>query len=420
MEKYLNPDRPEPPFAIRWTILVLLSLAMFGNYYIYDSISPVADLLSKQLNFSDSDIGLLNGIYSLPNIIMVLIGGIIIDRIGTRSSLFIFAFLCMAGAAVTAYSDSLIFMAAGRLIFGLGAESLIVGITTAIGRWFKGKQLSLAFGLNITIARFGTIVALNSPTWAKGLYDSWQLPLLLAVGAGVISVLSIIFYWQLDVHAARKYKVKQSAKQDKVYFRELFSFSKSFWLLVLLCVTFYSAVFPFKTFGIKLFIDEYGLSRADAGGILSTLDFSAMIFTPLFGLLVDFIGHRSKLMMLASMALLPVFLIMVYTNIPLLIPMMLMGFAYSMIPAIIWPSVAFIVKEDKLGTAYGVMTMIQAVGLTVMNFMIGAVNDASGGYQAGMWLLSGLGILGIIFSFLLFLRESGKDGHGLEKGLTSK
>jgi MFS family permease len=126
---------------------------MFGNYYIYDAISPLADVLVKQLHFTDSDIGLLQGIYSVPNIFMVLIGGFIIDRLGTKKSTFIFALLCLLGASITAVSSTLVPMAAGRLVFGLGAESLIVAVTTAIAKWFKGKELSFAFGMNLTIAR---------------------------------------------------------------------------------------------------------------------------------------------------------------------------------------------------------------------------------------------------------------------------
>ena len=151
--------RPEPTKFYRWLVLVFVSLAMFGNYYIYDSISPLADLLATQLKFSDADIGLLNGIYSVPNIIMVLIGGVLIDRLGTRKSTIIFAVLCLIGAVFTAFRGDLTTMAIGRLIFGLGAESLIVAVTTILARWFKGKELSFAFGINLTIARFGSFAA---------------------------------------------------------------------------------------------------------------------------------------------------------------------------------------------------------------------------------------------------------------------
>jgi len=125
--------KPEPNLFFRWGILLFVSLAMFGNYYIYDSISPLADLLAKQLKFSDSNIGLLQGIYSVPNVFMVLIGGIIIDKIGTRISTFIFTLLCLLGAIITASFSDITMMAIGRLVFGLGAESMIVAVTTVAG-----------------------------------------------------------------------------------------------------------------------------------------------------------------------------------------------------------------------------------------------------------------------------------------------
>lgn len=417
MDNYINPNKPEPAPIFRWIILVFVSLAMFGNYYIYDSISPVADLLAKQLNFTDSDIGLLNGIYSIPNLIMVLIGGIIIDRLGTRISTFIFATLCLMGAVITASDSSLTVMAIGRLVFGLGAESLIVAVTTVVGRWFKGKQLSFAFGLNLTIARLGTVVALNSPTWGSSYYDNWQGPMLLSVAAGVISVASVIIYWGMDVFASKNYKVKETPKQDEVNLKVMFSFSKSYWLIVLLCVTFYSAVFPFKTFAIKFFIQEHGTTREFAGFLSSTLDISAMLLTPLFGLLADYMGRRSFLMMIGSVALIPVYLLMAYTDYSLYLPMALMGLSFSLIPAVIWPSVALIVKEENLGTAYGLMTMVQAIGLAGLNFLIGYVNDATSGYTAGMWIFSTLGFFGLMFAFLLRKNELGPNGHGLEKGI---
>jgi MFS family permease len=240
----------EPTKLYRWVVLVFVSMAMFGNYYIYDSISPLADLLAKQLQFSDSDIGLLNGIYSLPNIFMVVIGGIIIDRLGTRKSTAMFAVLCLIGAAFTAFKGNLTTMAVGRLIFGLGAESLIVAVTTILARWFKGKELSFAFGINLTIARLGSFAALNSPTWARVSYENWQDPLLIALFAGIISVASVIIYIGLDRKAERIYTLGKTSEPDKVVFKDIFKFNLSFWYITLLCVTFYSAIFPFQTFAV--------------------------------------------------------------------------------------------------------------------------------------------------------------------------
>ncbi|MDH7603949.1 MAG: MFS transporter [Melioribacter sp.] len=439
--------KPQPTFIYRWTILLFISLAMFGNYYIYDSISPLADLLVKQLKFTDADIGLLQGIYSFPNIIMVLIGGIIIDKIGTRTSVLIFTCLIMIGSIITALTGNLILMASGRLIFGLGAESMIVAITTIIARWFKGKELSFAFGLNLTVARLGSFLALNSPTWGKSLYNYWQSPLLITVGAGIFALIAIIIYYFLDVLGTKRFTLPEEGTQEKVILKEVFNFPKSFWYITALCVTFYSAMFPFQTFAIKFFQDAHNTTREVGGNLSSMLTLAAMIFTPLFGLLADKIGKRSLLMMFGSLLIIPVYLMMAYkvgkpdimtqsdfininldffdihASIPiyLMIPMSIMGIAFSLVPAVMWPSVALIVENSKLGTAYGLMTMIQNIGLFSFNIIIGFANDISrasaqnpSGYNLGMWIFSSLGFFGLLFAYLLRKSERSLNGHGLE------
>jgi MFS family permease len=394
---------------------------MFGNYYIYDSISPLADILKAQLGFSDSNIGLLNAIYSIPNIFMVLIGGVIIDRIGTKKSTLLFAFLCLVGAGVTVATGSLEVMAAGRLIFGLGAESLIVAVTTAIAKWFRGKELSFAFGVNLTIARLGSFAALNSPSWASNLYDSWRLPLLISVGAGVVCVAGAVLYWIMEDRALHRHDLGDAGATDKVVFADLFKFGTSFWFIVALCITFYSGIFPFQTFAVKFFMEAHGTTRELGGFLSSMLTLFAMIATPLFGLLVDKVGKRSLFMMFGSALLVPVYLLMAYSRLSLYVPMAMMGVAFSLIPAVMWPSVAYIVDQSRLGTAYGMMTLIQNIGLAGFNLLIGWANDFSGasatnpgGYTLGMWLFSVLGILGLIFAALLRRAETGPHAHGLE------
>lgn len=394
---------------------------MFGNYYIYDAISPMADILVKQLGFSDADIGLLQGIYSVPNIFMVLLGGFIIDRLGTRKSTLLFALLCLLGSAITAASSTLAVMATGRLVFGLGAESLIVAVTTAIAKWFKGKELSFAFGLNLTIARLGSFAALNSPSWASSAFEHWQAPLLICVWFGVICVVGAVFYWILEKNASKKYELGEANETEKVVFTDIFRFGRSYWYIVGLCVTFYSAIFPFQTFAVKFFIDVHGTTRELGGFLSSMLTLFAMIATPLFGLLVDRVGKRALFMMLGSFLLVPVYLLMAYTKISLFVPMAMMGVAFSLIPGVMWPSVSYLVEQSKLGTAYGLMTLVQNIGLAGFNFLIGWVNDIAqasaanpGGYAAGMWIFSSLGIIGFFFAYRLRKNELGSHGHGLE------
>ena len=306
--------RPEPSPLYRWLVLIFLSLAMFGSYYAYDALSPLADVLKKQLNFTDLDIGFLQAIYSFPNIFTVLIGGFIIDRIGLRKSLMIFGALCFIGPAITAATGHLPMMATGRLIFGMGAESLNVAVTTALARWFRGKELSFAFGLNLTASRLGTFAALNSPTWARAAYAQWRTPFLIALAFSALSLVGVIIYWFMEEWAEKNYSLGK-VSTDKVVLSDLWKFGVSYWLIVALCIVFYSAIFPFQTFAVKFFMEAHGTSREFGGFLSSMLTLFAMIATPLFGLWVDRVGKRALLMMFGSLLLIPVYLMMAYTHI---------------------------------------------------------------------------------------------------------
>jgi len=413
-------ERPQPGPLYRWLVLIFLSLAMFGNYYVYDALSPLADVLKQQLGFSDSNIGLLQAIYSFPNIFTVVIGGVIIDRIGLRRSLMIFGVLCVIGPAITVSSSHLWVMATGRLVFGMGAESLIVAVTAAIARWFRGKELSFAFGLNLTVSRLGSFAALNSPTWARQAFAYWRWPFLIALAVSSLCVVGAAFYWGMEVHAEKTYHLGK-VSTDKVVFADLFKFGASYWFIVALCVTFYSGIFPFQTFAVKFFIEAHGTSREFGGFLSSMLTAFAMVCTPLFGLFADRVGKRALLMMFGSLLLIPVYLMMAYTRVNLYVPMAMMGVAFSLIPAVMWPSVSYIVDSSKLGTAYGLMTMVQNIGLFGFNLLVGWANDFGhagadnpAGYHLGMWIFSVLGFLGVFFAFLLRQREMGPQGHGLE------
>lgn len=441
-----DTTRPEPTRPFRWLVLIFVSLTMFGNYYVYDCIAPLADVLSRQLGFSDSNIGLLQAIYSIPNVVMVLIGGYIVDRIGTRKAIFIFGTLCFLGSVVTCLSSLLSVMATGRLIFGLGAESLIVAVTTAVAKWFRGKELSFAFGINLMISRAGSLLAQQSPSWAGFAYSYWRKPLLISTGFGALCIVGAIVYWALEVYAEKRYQVGPAGATDKVVFKDIKAFGLSYWYIVALCITFYSGIFPFETFAYKFFMDAHHVTREAGGDLVGMLTLFTMFGTPIFGLFVDKLGKRALLMMLGSLLLIPVYLMMAYIrsaeyvtvylpssadghfafiahHLPpiLLLTMAMMGIAFSLIPAVMWPSVAYLVDQSKLGTAYGLMTMIQNMGLAGFNLMIGWANDYSHagpdnphGYNLGMWIFSILGFLGLTFAFLLRQRELGPHGHGLE------
>lgn len=422
---------------------------MAGNYYIYDSINALERIFIDHLGFSATQFGWLNASYSVAAVATLLVGGIIIDRIGTKKSILAFAVIVLLGAVITASRGNVVVMITGRTVLGLGAESMIVAVTTALAKWFKGKELSFAFGINLTIARLASVAADNSPTWANRAFypqgpggpPSWQNPLLIAVGAGIFAVLCSIIYWVLEARAEKQYKLGEAGTTDKLEFKEIFRFDVSYWLVVGLCFTFYSAIFPFRTFAIDFFTNKilsfYGGVHAtdaarisaleQAGRLNSLLPLSAMIATPLFGLLVDKVGRRAQFMMFGSLLLMPVYLMMAYSASSLYIPVSMMGIAFSLIPAVMWPSVAYIVDQSRLGTAYALMTLIQQIGFFLLNLLIGKANDYShagldnpGGYALGMWIFSILGFVGLALSILLRVRETGPKAHGLETITTAQ
>lgn len=403
-------------------VLFFISLTMFGNYYVYDSIAPIADLLKSQLQFSDTIIGRLYSVYSYAAVATLLLGGVIIDRFGTKKAVMLFGALCTAAGILTAVSSNVYVMLAGRLLLGLGAESLIVAVTTALAKWFKGKELSFAFGINLTVARLGSVAADNSPTWAGRWYSNWQDPLWVAAVIGGFCILGAIVYWMLESKAQQRYSLGEAGATDKLVWRDLLKFDRSFWYVVALCVTFYSAILPFRAFAIKFFQEGHDVSREVAGGLNSLLPLSAMVATPLFGLLVDKIGKRSLFMALGSLILTPAFVMMLPSlHIHPYAPISLIGIAYSLIPAIMWPAVAYIVDERKLGTAYALMTLVQQLGVAGMNELIGKANDRygasaanPGGYDPMLYTLSALGFFGLLFSFMLWRTEKGSQAHGLE------
>ena len=438
-----NVNRPEPPVSYRWAVLIIISVAMGGNYYIYDSINALERIFIDRLGFSATQFGWLNASYSVAAVATLLVGGIIIDRIGTKKAILAFAAICLLGAAITASQGNAAVMIVGRTMLGLGAESMIVAVTTALAKWFKGKELSFAFGINLTIARLASVAADNSPTWAyrafypqgPGGEPSWQRPLLIAVGAGVLAVVCSIVYWALESHAERQYQLAHAGTTDKLEFKGIFRFDASYWIVVGLCFTFYSAIFPFRTFAIDFFTNKLlaahgGLAASDsarmlslkqAGSLNSLLPLAAMIATPLFGLLVDRVGKRAWFMMLGSLLIMPVYLMMAYSPISLYVPVALMGIAFSLIPAVMWPAVAYIVEQSRLGTAYALMTLIQQIGFFLLNLLIGKANDYSqagpgnpGGYAMGMWIFSVLGFIGMALAIALRIRETGPHRHGLE------
>jgi MFS family permease len=413
--------RPAPPRGFRWAVLLSMSVALYGSYYAFDYIGPLAPLLSRQLHFSDSQIGLLQAVYSVPNIVAMLVCGVVVDRIGTRRSTGIFAVLVFVGLAVTALSPRLGVMVAGRLIVGLGAEALALASNVGVARWFWHDELSLGFGVRSTFLRLGSLTAQVSPAWAPRAYTYWQWPLLIAVGFGAFCLIGGLLYWTLDRQGERRFTLGHAAGEHSASLAGVFRFSRSFWLISALCITFYGCIFPFETFAQKFLIEARHLSPRDASLLVGMEPFFAMIGAPIFGHLVDRYARRSLFMMFGSLLISPVYLMLAYTDLPPFVPMAMMGVAFALVPSVMWPALVYVVDRSRLGIANGMLDTIQQIGLVVINLLIGWTNDHwlasaanAAGYRASMWVFTMIAVLAVLCSLALWRVESGPHRHGLE------
>ncbi len=419
--------RPEPGRGYRWMVLLACALAMFGNYYVFDALYPVTPFLKAQLGFTDPQVGLLDSAYNVAALLTLIGGGVLIDRLGTARSAVLFGAIGAAGSVAIAFLPALfpgspaLAMSAGRFVLGVGSELFIVAATTVVGRWFKGKEISFALAVQLFVARLGSWFADKSPDLARRLFTGWQPPLVLAAGLGVAWLVFAIVYAALENRAARRYAVARAGATDKLVLSNLVRFDRSYWWVVGLCVAFYATIFPFRTFANLFLIQVRGVAPEAAGNLKSVLPLVSMFGMPLFGLLADRIGRRALLMAGGSALLVPPFLLMMYTPLPLWIPMAMLGLSFALVPAVLWPAVTYLVPDARLGSAYALMTFCQQVGWAAMSWGLGLANDAAGasaahpsGWAPAMWMLAGLATLGFVFSYLLWRSERGPAAHGLE------
>jgi MFS family permease len=405
-----------PGVLWRWAVLVTVSVTMFGNYYVYDSLGMVADLVKQAYGINDAQYGLLAGAYSIAAVIVLLVGGAIIDRIGCKRAVLYFGGIASAAALLIAMAPNYHVLLAGRFLLGIGCEPLGVAVTTTLVRWFKARELAFALGLNLTLSRLGSVAADRSPEWARFAYDGgFARPLYLGAAIGFLCILGGGLYYGLEHFAERRFRLGAAGSTDKLSLAEIVGFGGSFWVLTGLCISFYAATFSFQSFATKFFIEAHAVPRVQAGVLLSYLPSMAMVATPLLGLLVDRIGHRALGLLLGTLLSAPVYFMMTRSGVPLSYSVALMGITFSLIPAIIWPEVAFLVDEKRLGTAYSLMTLLQQVFVFLVSAALGWVNDLAQasaqnprGYAPGMWLLTGLSGLAVGFAICFYAMQRAK------------
>jgi nitrate/nitrite transporter NarK len=400
-------------YAIGYLALFLISLAAMASYFAYDCIGPLTPLLKDELGFSATQVYWLYSIYSIPVIIFVVLGGVLADKLGVRKSAILFTAVFTLGVILTATQNFLI-MLIGRFLFGIGAECYYVVMNKVLAKWFKDKGLALAFGINLFLCRAGTYIAFFGLPW---LAENFSLTnaLWIVAGINVAGLVATAVYALIDRYGEKKKYVSFVEEAGEAFrLRQAVKLPLAFWVISFLCMTYYSAIFPFQAAATDFFTERYGLSNVAAARLGGTIILIAMFSTWIFGAIIDRVGKRATFMIIGSLAMIPCHVSMAYTNITPWIPMVILGLSFSLVPAALWPALPLIVREKQLGVAYGVIAMVQNVGLFGVPLLVGLIRDSSGTYNPAMIMFAGLGILGLIFAIWLKIIE-GKGGGYLEK-----
>ena len=449
LQKRLNDSA-----VARWGALIIVSFTMMCGYFITDVMAPLEDLLTKLpseggLGWSSDDYGFFSGAYGYINVflLMLFFGGIILDKCGIRFTGVASSGLMLLGTLIKWYalkSDfgadvqlfgmpmQVVLASLGFAVFGMGAEITCITVTKVIAKWFTGHELALAMGLQVAMARIGTAAALACSLPLAQKMGSVAAPVLLGAALLCVGFLAYMVYCVMD----RKLDASATADQTTTEEEEGFHFSdlklifsnKGFWLIAILCVLFYSGVFPFLKFATKLMIYKYGVEPELAGLIPAMLPFGTILLTPVFGSLYDRLGKGATLMIIGSAMLT---LVHVLFALPLLnvwwfaiLIMIVLGIAFSLVPSAMWPSVPKIIPMRQLGSAYAIIFYIQNIGLSMVPLLIGSVIEkyatkvtAEGvtyDYTVPMSIFAVFGVIAIIVAVIL-KRADKTENYGLEK-----
>jgi len=441
--------------AARWGALAVVSFTMMTGYYINYVISPLKPILEEHMNWDSTDFGLWNSAYGWFNVffLMLIFAGIILDKMGVRftgiaASLTMIAgtflqYIAISGAvpidAITfGYKTQIIVGAIGFATFGVGVEAAGITVSKIIVKWFKGKELALAMGLEMATARMGTALALALPLpmatkwFGSDAIPAISAPVMLGLGLLVAGFIAFIWYTFMDRKLEKSEGIKdEHSEEDEFKIRDILFIikNKGFWLIAFLCVLFYSGVFPFLYYATDLMINKYHVGEDYAGTIPGLLPFGTILLTPLFGYIYDRKGRGATIMLIGSVMLLiahVIFAIPFIDNYIVAIALIIfLGVTFSLVPSAMWPSVPKIIPEKQLGTAYALIFWVQNWGLMGVPLLIGwvldeycRVLDANGefshyDYTIPMVIFASTGFLAIIVALML-KAEDKKKGYGLE------
>ena len=433
---------------VRWSALILISLMMFFAYMFVDMLSPLKEMLETKLNWDSSTFGTYAASEYFLNVFcfFLIFAGIILDKMGIRFTGLLSAGLMVAGACIKYYAMSDGFVGTGLeawlgswwtalpasaklscfgfMIFGCGCEMAGTTVSKAIAKWFKGKEMAMAMGLEMSIARLGVFAAMwLAPMVSAKFGDSVSAPVLF--GSALLSV-GFIFYFvfvvldrKFDKQLEAAGELTKEASEEEFKFSDLGKIftSKMFWLVALLCVLYYSAIFPFQRYAPDFLNKTLGI--ANGSQLFSCFPILAMVLTPFLGAFIDRKGKAASILMVGSLIMIAchlsfAFLLPVFPSKVLAVAIIaILGVSFSLVPAALWPSVPKIIDERILGSAYCVIFWIQNWGLLLVPIVIGKALDATGGYTVPMVIFSSFGLFALFIGFML-KHEDKKKGYGLE------
>lgn len=444
--------------AARWTALIIVSFTMMWGYFLTDAMSPLMDMLGISIEqggmgWSAGDFGFFNFAYSLFNVycFLLIFGGILLDKMGVRLTGLVSCIFMVVGAGIKYYAveyipsggDAFLFgfntqvivASLGYALFAVGTENCGVTVSKVIVKWFTGYEVAMAMGVQVAVARLGQALALIvSPVLARNF--SMSTPLLFSFVLLIIGLLAYMYFCTMDAKLDKQ-EVNAVAEDNseeafKVSDLKLIVCNKGFWLIALLCLCFYSAVFPFLKYATSLMINKYGVDSQLAGWLPALIPFGNLIMTPFFGGIYDKHGKGATIMIIGSILLI---LVHVLFALPVLnywwfaaIVMVLLGVAFSLVPSAMWPSMPKIVPMRLLGSSYAVTFWIQNIGLGGVPLLIGLVLEKycivgtvmrdgneviQYDYTLPMCIFAVFGVIALGLAFML-KREDAKKGYGLE------
>ncbi len=439
----------DSPLA-RWTVLVLVALMMFFAYMFVDVMSPLKSLVESELGWNSSVFGTYAASEYILNVCgFLIIAGVILDKLGVRFSGVLSASLMVAGAAIkfvgisdwfqtTGFAQwlgswwvempaSAKMASLGFMIFGCGCEMEGTNVSKILAKWFKGKEMALAMGLEMAIARLGVFAVMWIAPIISGAAGGTILAPLGFCGALLcIGLINFIIFGVMDRKfdnqlVAAGLATDEKSPEDEFHIKDLGAIfkSKMFWIVALLCVLYYSAIFPFQRYATNFLEETLSIDAAVAARLFSCFPILAMCLTPLLGIFLDRIGKGASMLMIGS-----IIMIVCHLSFAFVLPLfpqkwfavlliVVLGVSFSLVPAALWPSVPKIIDEKVLGSAYCLIFWVQNIGLCLVPMLIGSLRQSTGGYTIPMIVFSSFGVLAFIFSLLL-KSEDRKKGYGLE------